>query len=89
MKSGTRSLSPLSQQTSKRSLTYALPKLSDGRTYVTEQMMEQEPSLRSFIKRTRGAWHHDFDMDMYITGALDLRLDIRKVKNDDEPNRPA
>jgi hypothetical protein len=90
MRSGPRWPSPLSQPTSKRSLTWALPKLPDGRTYVTEQMMKEEPALRRFVHRTRGAWHHDFEMSMYITGALELRIPpTRRQSNDVQRDGPA
>lgn len=60
---------------SKRELTYALPKLPDGRTYVTDQMMDDEPTLRHFINRTRGAWHYHYDTHMYTTEQLSMRMD--------------
>jgi hypothetical protein len=65
---------PQTNDLTKRSLTYSLPQLPDGRTYVTHKMMDDEPSLRHFINRTRGAWQHLPSRAMYVTIELEMRI---------------
>lgn len=82
MSTGVRSTTPPSRVTSKY-VSEALPRLRDGRTYITDQMIEENPSLLKFINRTRGAWHRDYKHDMWTTGALDMRIPSTRRQLDD------
>lgn len=44
----------------------ALPRTPDGRTYITDQMLVENPHLWDFLTRTSSQWERSFNGDYYI-----------------------
>ena len=83
MKNGLPLTRRLSLPRNRKFLVEVLPKLSDGRTYVTAEMMDDNNVLRKLVERTRAAWYYDVDMQIYVTGALDMRIPPTRSGPDD------
>ena len=56
--------------------TTELPRLPDGRHYMTRRMLENDPDLLAFYKRTKSSWAVEYDLDIVVLKPLsDLQCD--------------
>jgi hypothetical protein len=43
----------------RREMNVPLPTDADGRTYITDMMLAEEPEVAASFKRTRNSWYRD------------------------------
>lgn len=44
-----------------------LPKIPDGRTYITDELLHQEPTLQSVLKRGNNFWQYDILLQTWLS----------------------
>lgn len=45
----------------------ALPRLPDGRTYISDEMIAQDPALPEFVRRGHNFWSYDHLQQHYVS----------------------
>jgi len=50
-----------------------LPQLPDGRTFVSDMMLKEDPSLRSLVSRGHNFWQYDIHLRMWVSPRLEDR----------------